>query len=774
MIKRPILVVAIGYLIGILMGLYFKFSIVLFYFPIVTSYFFIKKLKINSNKKQFKLISFYRYFRYIKLILNLKVISIIFISSIISNSIVLLQNKKYDSLYSDKQTLSLEGIIIGNKQEKEYKDVYLVKVKMCNESKKYENTYLYLNINKQSKECLSYGDKVILQGEFIEPDSQRNKGGYDYKQYLKTKKVYGSVNVKKIKVIDKHQTNMIFEIANNISLCLKEKIDETLNKDEAYILKGILLGDTSSIDEDTYERFQISNMAHILAVSGMHISYIILGIKLLLDKRVGKRKTKYCIIVILIFYLFITGFTPSVIRATIMGILVIASQIFYRKNDVWNSIALSLFCILLYNPFLIMNIGLQLSYFGTIGIILLQKNMFSILKNIKIENKKTRHTINRRLILLISKIKEILAVTLSAQIAIFPIIIYHFNFLGIYFLITNLLVSIIIGPVFLLGFICVIFSFFKNSIFSLLNSILSLFIKILIHITEFSKLPLSKIYIPTPKIYVIIVFYIVIVIFNIFYSIYHKKVVNNTERRTKNLIALMKFKFNQRRKKVIKMICILIIIISFSILFIPKNLRIHFVDVGQGDCTFIETPKNRTILIDGGGNITSQFDVGKKTLLPYILDRGYRKIDYMIISHFDQDHSLGCATIIENIKVSNIIISEQFEENDIYKQIVAMAKKKNIRIIYVKVGNQLNVDGIKITMLHPQTELISDNAINNNSIVCKVEYKSFSMLFTGDIEKEAEELILDKNINLKADILKIAHHRFKNINYNKFFKCCIT
>ena len=227
-------------------------------------------------------------------------------------------------------------------------------------------------------------------------------------------------------------------------------------------------------------------------------------------------------------------------------------------------------------------------------------------------------------------------------------------------------------------------------------------------------------------------------------------------------------------KKAIKIISILSILISLNILFIHKDLRIHFVDVGQGDCTFIETSKNRTILIDGGGNITSQFDVGKKTLLPYILDRGYKKIDYMIISHFDQDHSLGCATIIENIKVSNIIVSEQFEENDIYKQIVSMAKKKNIRIIYVKIGNQLNIDGIKITMLHPQKELMSDNAINNNSIVCKVEYKSFSMLFTGDIEKEAEELILDKNINLKADILKIAHHRFKNINYNKFFECCIT
>ena len=683
MIKRPMLVVVIGYLIGILMGLYFKFSIVLFYIPIAIMYFFIKSLKINSSNQKFKLISFHRYFRYIKLFINLKIILIVFISSVLSNSIVLLKNQKYNNLYKDKQNLSLVGIIVGNKEEKEYKNVYLIKVKTCNQSKKYKNTYLYLNINKKAKENFYYGDKVILEGEFIEPTSQRNKGGFDYKQYLKTKKIYGSVNVKKIQVISKHQANKVLEVGNNIALKLKQKIDETLNEDEASILKGLLLGDTSKIEEEMYEKFQVSNMAHILAVSGMHISYIILGIKLLLDKKIGKRKTKYFIILFLIFYLLLTGFTSSVIRATIMGILVIVSQILYRKNDVWNSIALSLLCILLYNPFLIMNIGLQLSYVGTIGIILLQKNISSILKNIKMKNKKIQYKINRRLILLISKIKEILAVTLSAQIAIFPIIIYHFNFLGIYFWITNLIVSIIIGPVFLLGFICVLFSFFKISIVSLLSSILSVFIKILIYITNFSKLPFSKIYIPTFKIYIIIIFYIVIVVFNVFYSIYNKKVVNNTERRIKNLVALAKFKFNQKRRKSIKVISIFIILISLNIFFIPKNLRIHFVDVGQGDCTFIETPKNKTILIDGGGNITSEFDVGKKTLLPYILDRGYRKVDYIIISHFDQDHSQGCAKIIESIKVSNIILSEQFEENEMYKQIVSMAKKKKIRIIYV-------------------------------------------------------------------------------------------
>lgn len=105
----------------------------------------------------------------------------------------------------------------------------------------------------------------------------------------------------------------------------------------------------------------------------------------------------------------------------------------------------------------------------------------------------------------------------------------------------------------------------------------------------------------------------------------------------KNLIALFRYKFRQNRKRYMSIILIPIII--FSVLkIIPRNLKIHFVDVGQGDSTFIETPYGKTILIDGGGSESKEFDVGKSTLLPYILDRGYTKIDYIFISHLDQDH----------------------------------------------------------------------------------------------------------------------------------------
>lgn len=196
---------------------------------------------------------------------------------------------------------------------------------------------------------------------------------------------------------------------------------------------------------------------------------------------------------------------------------------------------------------------------------------------------------------------------------------------------------------------------------------------------------------------------------------------------------------------------------------INNELRIYFVDVGQGDSTVIKTPKGKNVIIDGGEENT--------VLLPYLLDRRINKIDYLIVSHFDSDHAGGCAQILENLTVSNLVISKQIEKTDLYNQIMLVAMKKKINIIVVKAGDKLNIDGMQLIFLHPQEELIPENGMNNNSIVFKLQYNEFSMLFTGDIEEVAEkELIKIYGNNLKSNILKVAHHGSKTSSIEEFLK----
>lgn len=626
--ERPILVATLGIIIGILMGLYFKFSIVLFYIPMIAIYYIISELLLKS-KKQFKLISFKRYFRYLKIIVTKKVLILIIITSIISNFIVLIQNKRYENLYKDKEILNITAVVESNCQEDEYENTYIIKIK---EPKKYKGTKLYLKVNKKLNKKVEYADKINIKGEFVTPNVATNYEGFNYKNYLKGLKIYGIIKAQNIEIVDKNQKLLIFRLSNNISIKIKENIDKILSEEQSSIVKGIILGDTTQIEEEIQENFKTSNISHILAISGMHVTYIVLGINLLLRKRTSKKLVKYITVITLIFYMFLVGFSPSIVRSSIMIIILIFADIFYRKNDTLNAISISLLFLLIYNPFLIQNIGLQLSYLGTIGIILFHKISIDILKKFKfrkIKYKKTKKT---------NRLKEILSVTISAQIAILPFILYHFNILSTYFIITNLLVSILIGPLIIYSIFIIFLSFISIQISQIFSIILKIGIKILVLISKISEWDFSKIYIPTPNIYLIIMYYIIVFFLYSIYYLYNYISINNTTcRRFRNLIALFKYKIILNKKKVLKVITFFILSI-FIISIIPKDLKIYFVDVGQGDCTFIVTPKNQTILIDGGGSLYKEFNIGKNILIPYILDRGYNKIDYVFISHFDQDH----------------------------------------------------------------------------------------------------------------------------------------
>ena len=763
--ERPILIAVIGYMIGILWGLYFNFSVALLYIFITAIYVI---LKTFLSKSKWNILSPRRYFRYVKIFFNRKSIYLIVIISIISNLIVNFQNRKYENVYKDGEELTIIAIVDSNKEEKEYKDTYQIKTE-------YKDTNLILSVNKNKNIELEYGDKILIKGKFVEPSESRNYGGFDYKEYLKSIKIHGTIKADSIEVLAKNSNNPIFTFANNINLKIKENISKLISEKYGAIFTGLILGDTSKVEEEVNDNFKIANISHVLAISGMHITYIVMGIELLLKRGIGKRKTRIITIIVLVIYMFITGFSPSVVRASIMGIVMLISKLIHRKNDIWTSISLSLFILLMYNPFLILNVGLQLSYLGTIGIVCFNKNVYNFLRKLKIRNRKIRYRINRKFILLMDKIKEILSVTLSAQIVILPILLFNFNILGIYFFISNILVSVIIGPIIIVGFVCILISFISIKIAKILSIFMSVGIQILISISEISHLPFSKIYIPTPKVWQIVIYYICVIVINKIYMSFNLKEPDFTSIRIRNLVAVLKFKFRQNRKKILRS---LIVFVSLVLILniIPKKLKIYFVDVGQGDCTFITTPQNKTILIDGGGSMSEEYDVGKRTLLPYILDRGYTKLDYVFISHFDQDHVGGILTILEELRVGQVYISKQEQDSENYQKFLKIVKDKKIQVKVLKQGDCLKIEkNLYFDILWPIEEQIQENVLNNNAMVMKLRYGKFSMLFTGDIEAIAEEKILDfykekgESI-LKSDVLKVAHHGSKTSTTQSFFE----
>ena len=787
-IKRPIVVMVIGYIIGIIWGLYFNFSIVLLYILIT----FLYGLKIclkNKKHKEFQIFSINRYVRYIKLILTKQVIFLIVISSIISNTILIFQENRYENLYPE-ENIMVEGIIVSNQEEREYKNRYKVKVLTVNDSNKYRSTQIYIEVKKDIQ--FEYGDKVRLQGEFRKGSEQRNTGGFDYQLYLKSINIYGTLKVENYQKISSDNVNWIEKSINKIKLTITKNIEKVLKKEEEQIVKGLILGDTTALEEKLKEKFQIANISHVLAVSGMHIIYIIIGIEMIFKKWLGKRNVKYVVIIGLVFYMSITGFTSSIVRAGIMGIMSIVAFLVYRKNDIWTSIAISLGIILIQNPYAITGVGLQLSYLGTVGIILFNKNIKQYLDNIKWIKNNIQIKRSKRISKIVENLKDMISVTLSAQMMILPIMLYHFNMIGIYFVITNILVSIIIGPIMFLSIMFIFSSFIHLQISQFISIFLSFGIKCLIQISNLANLPFSKIYVSTPSILFIIIYYVMILAGNQIYTIYANKYLNNTKRRVKNLIALMKYKLYEKKKKIRKIYqkilkernvkaCILrtykaifLMIFLIGIYQFPKNLEIHFLDVGQGDSCFIITPNHKTILIDGGGSTSSTFDVGKDTVIPYLLDKGYTKLDYVFISHFDQDHVGAILTVLKEFKVGQIFISKQGEESENYETFLKIVEQKQLKVREVKIGEKITIGDVTFHILWPMEKQIEENILNNNAIVMKLQYKSFSMLFTGDIEEVAEKKILDTYKNhldiLKSSVLKVAHHGSKSSSTDEFLE----
>lgn len=662
--------------------------------------------------------------------------------ALIGNTQVLYLKNKYLEIYKDdKSIISATAVVIKGPSEGEYNYKYTVKAR----TGKYKNKKFIVYINKKNKKLLEYGDLIEIKGEYSAPEVARNYKGFDYSQYLKTLNIYGTIKVEESKIINKNQLSPILISINNIKEKMIDNANRNMPKRTANLLLGILIGERDNIQEDIIESFRTANLSHILAVSGAHTSYIILGITYLISKSKTPKRIGYIITIInLLIFIIITGASYSVVRACIMAIVVIGAKICYRKENFFTSICISLIIILIQNPFAINDIGLKLSFMGTVGIIIFNKNIKEIFVKLKIKN----------------KIAEALSITFSAQLMIMPITILNFNTISLTFFISNILASPLLGIIIIFGFISIFISSILNPISKVLFLILHIFLELLILVSKVTeKIPGSSILVKTPNILFAIVYYILILFFNYFFVIKQ----NPTRRFHKKIIKIITIKNIKNAFKVIAVVFLIMLLLTRIVRIINPTLKIYFIDVGQGDSTLIVTPKNKKILIDGGEGKTN-------VLFQYLLDRRINKIDYIIISHFDSDHCNGLIEIIEKMRVENIVMSKQSKESEEYKKILEIIKQKNIKVSSVKAEDKIIIEKNLYTKILNPAEKFEFQDLNNNAIVAKLVYKDFSMLFTGDIEKAEENLAKKYKNELKSTILKVAHHGSKTSTSEEFLK----
>lgn len=527
--KRPIIIVLISYIIGILGGLYVNYiAFFCFILIIVIGMFCIRKVNI-------------KYCRFIRKKLAKYSEILILISMIFGYFYTTMLGKKYDTIYIADEELNEYCVVISEKEEKGYNNIY--RIKIINSNKR-NGRELYLSVNKKAD--IEYGDLLFISGTYIKPDVARNERGFNYKEYLKSIGIYGTVEINNYKVIKKQKINKLQLYTKKLKECLKANIEKVVKKEEnKNLLIAMILGDTENLSKDIKEDFLNSNLYHILSVSGGQVSNIIIGITIISSAfKIHKKIKNFILIIILIEFMLLTNLTPSIIRACVMGIISLTSSLIVRRYDIANSLGISLLIILLNNPFAINSVSVLLSYFGFLGIIILGSFFIKKVNKI-IKNNIIRYILN------------IIISSVAAQIFIFPIILYIFGTVSLTFIFSNLLIIPLTTVITIIGLFIMICPL---QIFAIVEVLINFAIKI---VEFFANLKISKIYCIIPNIAEIIIYYsIIIYLYYMLRRDYTFKIKH----------------FFRKYKTILLLIIISSICVGFIYKNVPKDFKINFID----------------------------------------------------------------------------------------------------------------------------------------------------------------------------------------------------
>lgn len=604
-----------------------------------------------------------------------------------------------------------------------------------------ERVICYLDFGEKEPEL---GSIVRVKGKLSIFEKASNPGQFDAHSYYQILKISYRLNQAKIshKTVSYH---MISEKLYQLKGFLSQKLSEALPEEEAALMQTMLLGEKSSMDKELKELYQRNGIAHILAISGLHISMLGMGLYRLLRKCCVPMKGAAAAAVGLMFlYGVMTGFSVSALRAILMFSLQMLSIVLERTYDMLTAAAVAAVGILLEQPLYFYHSGFCFSFgcvFG-IGLLLPALTGGDEKKQEFVKKGKIHAQLSWGEILWQQVVKGLLGALAMAMIT-FPIYLWYYYQFPIYSILLNLLViplmSFLMGAGLLL-LVCQLLCPVLGIPFALLiGGILTIYRTA----CEFcDSLPGNSLTFGRPEIWQMTLYLSLLL-----------------------TILLLKKKIKIPFRWGIALAALLIL------LWRPgSELKITFLDVGQGDCIYIENDNGDCYLVDGGSSSVSH--VGKYRLLPFLKFQGAGTLEAVFVTHPDEDHYSGIMELLEQgevqgIRVKNLVLPDVSEsaKNEGYQTLVQTARNAKIPIFYLSRGQRLENGKLIFTCLHPEKG-DRNTEPNEYSIVLKASYGNFSALLTGDIEGNGERELMESLAAEPADgritILKAAHHGSRN------------
>lgn len=648
-------------------------------------------------------------------------------------------------------------------------NIYLKGVEVENGEKSVSVKRIFVNTEKIPN--VKIGNIIKVRGKLRQFEEAANKGNFDSKKYYLSLGFYGKIEAGTIEVINSDYSGIrqgLYEMRMEIierleKLCSDNKGIFSIINNKNGIIDAIILGYKTDLDSDIKELYSVSGIAHILAISGLHISFIGMAIYRLLRRRFRFLFSAAVSIPVVLSFGIMSGFGISTIRAIIMFMLKIIGEVLGRKYDAITAISLAGLVLLVQNPFVVCNSGFQMSFGAIIAIVLILPIVEEIL--------------NRD-----NKIIKVLSANFTISLVMNPILAWNYYELPTFSFLLNIVVVplmsvVIVSSIAGIFCSCIMLGFGKAVIFPGCG-ILELY-TFLCNIIN--KSSVASIVVGQPKVTIIIVYYAILLV--VLFGLKNIRTKYTRAEKKRNIIkketglVLEKKAKKERRIKgqnvKLRLACIVgFLLLNCLIYYIPNpGFYITFINVGQGDGILIHGDNGTKVMVDGGS--TSEKQVAKNCIVPYLKAEGIGTIDYSIITHTDKDHISGILEILENnnsnrIRIKNLVMPDINMKDDTYNELIEKAKLKKINVLYIKKGDTLSLGKTKIKCIYPETTTTASDK-NDYCTVLSVKNKTSKILLTGDISKEIEEKIKD-DIEENYTVLKVAHHGSNYSSSEKFLK----
>ena len=597
---------------------------------------------------------------------------------------------------------------------------------------------------------VQYGDEIQVTGRFEIPPGRRNPGGFDYRAYLQRRHIYGIVKTGAANALMKTgaiQGSVVLRcLVYPVRRWMINVIERTSSGEPRAILKALLLGDRQDLLPETRDRFSRAGVVHVLAVSGLHVGFVLLALTTLLGffrfpepVRIAGTMTG------LMLFVLLTEGKPPVSRAALMGAVYLAGTLFQRRSSPLNAIGVAALILLLIRPTDLFDPGFQLSFGAVFSIVLIYPRLESLAVFGRLKRTFSRLPGG-------NGIWTLILVSLSAQIGTLPFTVSYFNRVPLLSIPANLIAVPLTGLVVALGFatlLAALFSMGAASLYGLVNQyLLSLFIWIFTRAGDFAC---SHVDVASPGFWEIGI-YITCVI-----MLLHRSVVI-------------------RRS----MVCVLLLLVNGLLWHRilcgdPASVTWIQFDVGQGDSALLRLPGNRTVLIDGGDR-TPYYDCGERIVAPYLRRQGIRHLDAVVLTHPHNDHVGGLSCILASFRVGRVISAGTPCRSGPNQTFLETIAQRGIPHDIITAPDSLTAwPGVRLYFLAPTERMKMETGshyggLNHQSVVIQLHFGKTAFLFMGDAEAAAESHICRSAYLARNPFLKAGHHGSRTSSSDIFLK----